>query len=713
MLARELAALAGLVVVLLETRLRLPHPGLAVAAFATEAIVALLPRSERLWSGALAGGVAVFSTVALVVANGGVDSPLVLLWFALTAASLLAVRRGTAFVAGGSLAALAPVLRGGGWHVSTVFAAATALCGVGVATERLRARRTAELEALEATDSLTGVNNRAALDRRLETFFSTPEPRGALVMIDLDDFREVNKGRGHAEGDRLLKAVGAALTRVLPGEFVARAGSDEFVVLLEQGRDPLALAQHVLRVIADAGPPGLALTATAGVACVPEDGAHPDEVRAAAEQALGWGKADGKARALRFDGQRALSRPEVEAADIRRLWLEDRISISVQPIIDIRVGRVRGYEALAHFNVEGDASPLRWFALAERVGLRPQLELACLKQSLRLFEHRPPGTFLSVNLSPDLLELSVAHTTLGAIADLRGLVLELTEDAVIEDYDRLAGLLAPHLARGLKIAVDDFGAGRANLRHAWSILPSYLKLDRTLVSRLDSDDARRALVGSIVAYADDVGATLIAEGIETAAELNAVRQLGVSFVQGFLLAAPSPPWPQPDLHALLAKAADAAASHDPELLVVSSAESAGALQKRFAWHPRATAAVLQDEGGRVVGFLTRNRLLVVLGVRFGFALHADQPVLAIADTEFVWTQPTTNREELVARVLARSEDRRFDPVLLLDGERRLLGKLTFQELLEPAVAALALQAHEAAHAAAGAGASAVLVRDRP
>ncbi len=682
---REAIPLTGLVLVLLDQRL--PRPTLALAALALESLSPLVRPAARLPRTVVASLVAVFSALALVVGNGGAGSPLLLLWLALSVGSVLESPEDIV-VAIASLAALAPIVDHHSPHAALVVAGAAAILVLCIAARRTSTRKLDALEEQIAIDTLTGVRNRLALDRRIDAFLAVEDPHGALVYIDIDGFQEINRTRGHAEADVVLKAIGAALTRVLPDAFIGRAGGDEFVLLLDRRRDPMAVAEHVLRVIAGAGPPGLRLTATAGVVYVPEDGTRPDEVRAAADQALRWGKAGSKGCALRYDLQRANSAPEVSEDDIRSLWLDDRISIHVQPIVDLRVGRIRGYEALARFSVEGDASPLRWFALADRLGLRPQLELACLKQALRLFELRPVGTYFSVNLSPDLLELSVVHAALDSLADLGGLVLELTEDATIDDYDRLAGLLARHVARGLRIAVDDFGTGQANFRHAWSILPRYLKLDRTLISSLDSDAARRALVGSIVAYAEDVGASLIAEGVETTAELEAVRHLGVPYAQGFRLGAPSEPWPVPDLDALLStEYTVSASSRDPELIVVHETETAAALQQRFARNPRATAAVLHDDDRRVIGLLSRNRLLVALGVRLGFALHGERAALALADTDFAWAEPQTPRDSIVAQAMARDEGRRYDPVLLLDPGGRLVGKLTIQELLEPAIAA--------------------------
>lgn len=397
---REAVPLAGLSIVFLSHEL--PHPVIAAVSLVFAMVLPFLGTRWR-WTILVKAGIAVFSTLALVNLNGGVASPLGPIWLAVTVSSVLGDTASALAVAVPGLLVVTPSLIGGGLHAASVLASAAAILALGIAVTRSYGRALHGLEEQVATDSLTGVGNRFALARRIDEFFGVENPSGAFVFVDLDGFGAINRARGHADADSVLKAVGAALARTLPDDFVARTGGDEFVLLLDGKRDPLDVTRHALRVIADAGPPGLRLTATAGVAYIPEDGTDPDEVQDAADQALRWGKAAGKARALRYDRQRAATREEISESDIRRLWLEDRITIHVQPIVDLRLGRIRGYEALARFKVDGDNTPFRIFSLAHSVGLQAQLKVACLRQSLRLFELRPQGTYLSVNLSPNLL----------------------------------------------------------------------------------------------------------------------------------------------------------------------------------------------------------------------------------------------------------------------------------------------------------------------
>ncbi|MCW3017854.1 MAG: diguanylate cyclase, partial [Solirubrobacterales bacterium] len=184
------------------------------------------------------------------------------------------------------------------------------------------------------------------------------------------------------------------------------------------------------------------------------------------------------------------------------------LTMVVQPIADVRSGSasVHAYEALARFGQPREGmSPLHWFSLAQELGQRPALERACLRGALELLASRPPGTSLSVNLSaPVLLEpetMAMLAAAGDALADdLQGLIVEITEETLVHSDTQLAGAIAPLRARGARLAVDDMGAGYSGLRQITTVHPSYLKLDRSLVSGIDSDDERAALVQALAGY---------------------------------------------------------------------------------------------------------------------------------------------------------------------------------------------------------------------
>jgi EAL domain-containing protein (putative c-di-GMP-specific phosphodiesterase class I) len=243
--------------------------------------------------------------------------------------------------------------------------------------------------------------------------------------------------------------------------------------------------------------------------------------------------------------QRASDRRALE-----RLVGGEGLSMVVQPIVDVRTNTVHAYEALARFaEPRLDGSPLQWFARAEELGERSALERACLCQALELFARRPAGTRLSVNLSaPVLLDpltrKMLDDTRAGDANGLEGLIVEITEETLVHADMELARAIAPLTARGAHLAIDDMGAGYSGLRQITAVRPGYLKLDRSLISGIDRDSERAALVGALAGYASQVGSMLVAEGVETEAELAVVRGLGVPLVQGFYFSRPASPWPE-------------------------------------------------------------------------------------------------------------------------------------------------------------------------
>jgi EAL domain-containing protein (putative c-di-GMP-specific phosphodiesterase class I) len=211
-----------------------------------------------------------------------------------------------------------------------------------------------------------------------------------------------------------------------------------------------------------------------------------------------------------------------------------------QPVVRPADQLIVGYEALARMPLDPVRSPDWWLSKAEEVGLRQNLEIACLAAATCLGP-TPEDRLLFVNLSPSLLAVPGAIELLDRLP--QRLVVELTEQEAVEDYDELRHVLEPWLARGVRIAIDDAGAGYSSLRHVIELTPDFLKLDRELVRDLDRDRNRRALVSAMAAFAAEVGTSVIAEGVETEAELDVLRDAEVDLVQGYLLARPGPRWP--------------------------------------------------------------------------------------------------------------------------------------------------------------------------
>lgn len=398
-------------------------------------------------------------------------------------------------------------------------------------------------------DDLTGLLSYAAFRAVLEQTVEGSERTApvSLLLLDLERFGAVNKAHGHAAGDALLAAVGERLQLVAGAERpVGRLGGDEFAVILCTG-DPTAFARNLL----DALPPGSEddhrpISACIGISQTPADGDSGDALLRAADIALRVAKRGGLAGQISAYTGGSLSGTDERSArgTLERLIEGEGLSMAVQPIVDPRSGAIHAYEALARFGRRNIDSPLHWLAVAEEFGKRDLLELACLRAALELFAARPPDTLLSVNLSAPVLLDRRTLELLEQPEDLSGLIVEVTEEALVQSESQLQQAMRPLLARGAKLAVDDMGAGYSGLRQITTVHPSYLKLDRSLITGIDDDSDRQALVGALVSYATHVGSLLVAEGIETPSELNALVDLGVPLVQGFYLGRPAAPWPR-------------------------------------------------------------------------------------------------------------------------------------------------------------------------
>jgi EAL domain-containing protein (putative c-di-GMP-specific phosphodiesterase class I) len=217
-------------------------------------------------------------------------------------------------------------------------------------------------------------------------------------------------------------------------------------------------------------------------------------------------------------------------------------AIVLQPIVDLRTGERVGHEALSRFPAEWGKAPDVCFAEAHSVGLGDELELQALH---RAAAHLTGEGYLSMNISPDTL-LTPGFTALMDQLPVDRVLLELSEHDQVADYDALAAVLDPLRARGMRLAIDDVGAGFSSLRHIVVTTPDVLKVDRSLVSGIDSDPVLTRLVSSLVEFGHGCGATLVAEGVETAAEAAVLRDLQVDCGQGWLFGRPELPWAPDD-----------------------------------------------------------------------------------------------------------------------------------------------------------------------
>lgn len=223
----------------------------------------------------------------------------------------------------------------------------------------------------------------------------------------------------------------------------------------------------------------------------------------------------------------------------RTLEGKDRFSMVFQPICSLS-GRMVGAEALARFRGPPRRGPERWFAEAEEVGLRRELEVAAAKVALSALPSLPPEIFLSLNVSPKTLLSGSFRKLVLENSDPTRVVVEVTEHARIDDYERLNAAFDRLRGPGVRLAVDDAGAGFASLRHILRLAPDFIKLDRTLIDGIEYDRSRQALAAGLISFAEKIEATIIAEGIEHSAEVDVLTALGVGYGQGFFIAKPAP-----------------------------------------------------------------------------------------------------------------------------------------------------------------------------
>jgi EAL domain-containing protein (putative c-di-GMP-specific phosphodiesterase class I)/CheY-like chemotaxis protein len=240
-----------------------------------------------------------------------------------------------------------------------------------------------------------------------------------------------------------------------------------------------------------------------------------------------------------------LRREEIEqqrfrerVTEIQRFAAGDGIAIHVQPIVDLGTLEPVGFEALARFRSLPLRPPDEWFAEAAALDLGVQLELAAIGRALVLLPALPASAYLSVNSSQraarssELRELLAPHAA--------RIVVEITEHEPVDDYEELALALRPLRDLGVRIAIDDAGAGYASLRHTLALDPDIVKADITLTSEIDTDRAKRALASALISFAEEMSMTIVAEGIETEAALRTLVDLGVRYGQGFHIARPAP-----------------------------------------------------------------------------------------------------------------------------------------------------------------------------
>ena len=416
---------------------------------------------------------------------------------------------------------------------------------------RIEAER--ESRTLAFHDPLTGLPNRRQFDDALRAAAAAPPRAGAshaVLLLDLNGFKKVNDVFGHAVGDEVLIRVAGRLSQcVRGGDLVARLGGDEFAVLSLHISGPEAAMSLALRVIDSLGPAvsaggkDHAVGTAIGIALSPQDGADPVELLRKADIALYRAKTQGRS-ALRFfesdmdaqirerDGIERELRAAVAAGDIHPFY---------QPLIDLKTGAIRGFEALARWtgpNLEL-IGPERFIAIAEDGGLIGPLTDALLEQACTDAGAWPQHMELAFNVSPVLLrDETFALRVLGILgrtgfAPCR-LELEITESALVRDLEATQAALTGLRKAGVRIALDDFGTGYSSLYHLRNFKVDRLKIDRSFIESMASDRDSAAIVRALVGLGEGLGLEVTAEGVETVEQQRMLIEQGCGQAQGFL-----------------------------------------------------------------------------------------------------------------------------------------------------------------------------------
>jgi diguanylate cyclase (GGDEF)-like protein/PAS domain S-box-containing protein len=448
------------------------------------------------------------------------------------------------------------------------------LVGIGRDVTRLHDYQS-QLSFLATRDPLTGLPNRHSFrDSVAQALARTAAGGGSVgvLLLGLDHFRDVNDGLGRACGDRLLVHCAAMLEQAVGGvDLVARTGGDEFAVLVESSCDNPGLsllARRLLRLFAkpvDIDEYELAIGCSVGVSQAPQDGGDADTLLCNVDTAMYRAKADGGNRYQHFTAEMCSStRRRVEIGNALRYAIRyAELSLHYQPRTCLCGGAAVGMEALLRWDgrLLGKVAPSEFIPLAEQNGLILQIGEWVLHQACRqaqqwrqqFVEPMPVAVNLSARQFRDADLVRIVETALetsGLPPHL--LELELTESMLMQDAKRTLRTLAALKAIGVRLAVDDFGTGYSSLSYLKSFPLDYLKIDRSFVSGLPEDRNDGAIVRAIIAMAHTLGLKVIAEGVETAGQLDFLYAQHCDEVQGYFF---SRPLPAPEMEAYLAQPA--------------------------------------------------------------------------------------------------------------------------------------------------------------
>lgn len=415
-----------------------------------------------------------------------------------------------------------------------------------------------KFERLARYDSLTGVENRMAMQMRLRELSEqrwTDQDPMSVFWMDLDRFKEINDSLGHFIGDQLLCMVAERLSRALDGRgYVARFGGDEFILICPDA-DAVAAEQIAVDVMAEfsydfeIGSYHLTATASMGIAVAPEDGRESDELLQNADMALYKAKNAGRNRHVRFDWsmkERQNRTYELEMG-LRSALANDELVLHYQPIFDTVTGRIAICEALMRWDhpTLGRISPAEFIPIAESSALIEPMTAWALDRACRDAMEWDDQIRVAVNISPALIKTDgLPRAVIGALLDSglkpRRLELEVTESIFLEDGGRTNIILSELQRIGLRLALDDFGTGYSSLAYLRDYNFDTIKVDQSFLRGVGKNSRDRAIAQSVAYLARALDVETVAEGIETEEQLAYAREAGFTNVQGFVLSQPIP-----------------------------------------------------------------------------------------------------------------------------------------------------------------------------
>jgi len=448
------------------------------------------------------------------------------------------------------------------WEVSLAMAAlASAIPLILLMTQRLVRRRIAEAQAVVAEtlasahrDALTGTFTRSYFLDELNRFAQ----KGVLstlgyLQIDMDNLKVLNDSAGHVAGDAALMAMVREMRALMPGAIIGRLGGDEFGVLIPGHDNKPALCRLGDRLLRQLSVPHniagrmTRLSATIGVALAPLDSSDPNELIANADLALYKGKQAGRGCVVPFDPdmlgderQRRFVERELRAA-----LLLNELELHYQPVVDSRTRQVRSYEALVRWRhrVRGTMAPDQFISVAEQSNLIDRLGEWVLRRVCADLPHLKSP--VAVNVSPVQLRRSEFAETFSGILRETGtaassIILEITENAPLASGSIEMDNLATLRAMGVRVAIDDFGAGHASLHYLRDFAFDIIKIDRTYVADFAANPVNAMIVTAVCNIARTLNLEVVAEGIETEEQLELLVAAGCTALQGYHLGRPRP-----------------------------------------------------------------------------------------------------------------------------------------------------------------------------